>query len=234
MSFWLRTAALSPILLWQGLKARRQALILPEAPGDRMGHTGSGPPLRLLITGDSAAAGVGARDQQEALLGNMVELLSTRYSVSWRLEARSGATTRSTLQHLEKLPPAKIDVAAISLGVNDVTSGVALGRWPELQAELHDLLRSRFGVRQILVSGLPPMHLFPALPQPLRWHLGLRARQFDRALQTAVANSPDCVFVALPGSGEITDMAEDGFHPGPDIYRRWAYELARQVCEADT
>jgi hypothetical protein len=32
------------------------------------------------------------------------------------------------------------------------------------------------------LSGLPPMHRFPALPQPLRWYIGSRARDFDRAL----------------------------------------------------
>jgi hypothetical protein len=33
-----------------------------------------------------------------------------------------------------------------------------------------------------VLSGLPPMHRFPALPQPLRWYVGSRARDFNRVL----------------------------------------------------
>lgn len=232
MLFWPRTILLAPLLLWQGLGARRRALLLPEPPGDRSGIVGTGPALRLLVVGDSAAAGVGAAHQREALLGQTVALLEDQYSVAWRLEARSGATTASTLRHLEQLPRNQFDIATTSLGVNDVTSGARLGNWLSQQAALRSLLRTRFGVRHIIVAGLPPVHLFPALPQPLRWHLGLRAREFDRALQAAVTDTPDCSFIALPATGEITDMASDGFHPGPNIYARWAEVLVQEVREA--
>lgn len=232
MLFWPRTVLLAPLLLWQGLRAQRRALLLPEPPGERSGAVGSGTALRLLIVGDSAAAGVGAVHQREALLGQTLALLKDQYAVQWQLEARSGATTASTLRHLEQLPPGRFDIATTSLGVNDVTSGVRLQAWLAQQAELRALLRRRFGVRHTIVAGLPPVHLFPALPQPLRWHLGLRAREFDRSLREAVADSPDCVFIELPATGELCDMAADGFHPGPPIYARWASVLVRQVREA--
>lgn len=232
MLFWPRTVLLAPLLLLQGLAARRRALLLPEPPGERSGIVGAGPALRLLVVGDSAAAGVGAAHQREALLGQTVALLQDQYSVAWQLEAHSGATTGSTLRYLKKLPRRQFDVATTSLGVNDITSGERLGNWLAQQAALRSLLRTRFGVRHIIVAGMPPVHLFPALPQPLRWHLGLRAREFDRALLAAVADDPDCSFIALPATGEITDMASDGFHPGPDIYARWAQVLVRRVREA--
>ena len=36
-------------------------------------------------------------------------------------------------------------------------------------------LRVRVGPARLLVSGVPPMEMFPALPAPLRQFLGLRA-----------------------------------------------------------
>ena len=48
-----------------------RALRLPEAEGPRAGSAGEGPALRLLILGDSSAAGVGTTHQEEALLGQM-------------------------------------------------------------------------------------------------------------------------------------------------------------------
>ncbi|MEM8598518.1 MAG: SGNH/GDSL hydrolase family protein, partial [Bacteroidota bacterium] len=59
---------LGPVLLAQGKRVRRVALKLPEPPGDRESTVGNGPPLRLLVVGDSSAAGVGAETQDDALL----------------------------------------------------------------------------------------------------------------------------------------------------------------------
>ena len=68
MTHWLLTLLLGPLLLYQGFRVRRNILLLPEPPGERTGTAGDGPPLRLLVTGDSAAAGVGAAHQQSACL----------------------------------------------------------------------------------------------------------------------------------------------------------------------
>lgn len=56
MTHWLLTLLLGPLLLYQGFRVRRNILLLPEPPGERTGTAGSGPLLRLLVTGDSAAA----------------------------------------------------------------------------------------------------------------------------------------------------------------------------------
>ena len=58
----LVTLALSPVLLFQAVQLRRRALRLPEADGPRDGIAGDGPVLRILIIGDSSAAGVAQID----------------------------------------------------------------------------------------------------------------------------------------------------------------------------
>ncbi|KAB0649370.1 SGNH/GDSL hydrolase family protein, partial [Burkholderia diffusa] len=59
MGYPLATAALGPLLLMQGRRVRRVTPRLAEAAGPRDGTAGDGPPLRVLVLGDSAAAGVG-------------------------------------------------------------------------------------------------------------------------------------------------------------------------------
>lgn len=66
---------LGPLLLWQGRRVRATALRLPEAAGPR---TAEGSALRLLIVGDSSAAGVGAAHQDEALAGRLAQALAAR------------------------------------------------------------------------------------------------------------------------------------------------------------
>ena len=60
---------LSPLLVAQALATRRRAPELPEAQGAREGALGERVPFRLLIVGDSSAAGVGVRTQDQALVG---------------------------------------------------------------------------------------------------------------------------------------------------------------------
>ena len=228
--YQLATLVLAPVLYFQGKAVRRRIPRLPEPPGPREGTTGSGPDLRLLVAGDSSAAGVGAAHQDEALLGRLVESLSTSFTVHWRLVARTGATTASTLRHLSDLDAGPFDVAVTSLGVNDVTSGVTREAWRAQQVALRELLRTRFGVTDIIVSGLPPIHGFPALPQPLRWWLGVRARVFDDDLKHDVEGGGGVSFLSLRFTEDVNMMASDGFHPGPDVYREWA----RRACAAVT
>ncbi len=227
----LLTLTLGPLLLAQGRRVRRVTPVLPEPPGERCGtrgagRRGDGRPLGLLVVGDSAAAGVGAAHQDEALLGRLLEQFGRDHRVDWRLHAQTGATTESTLASLRAAEPANCDLVITSLGVNDVTSGVGRARWRGQQAALRDLLRDRFGARLIIASGLPPMHGFPALPQPLRWYLGRRATALDRALEHDVGDEPGAAFLSLRFSDEVSQMASDGFHPGPAIYAEWAARAA--------
>lgn len=222
---------LAPVLLAQAIQVRRRALVLPEAAGPRAGVTGQGPVLRLLIAGDSSAAGVGVATQAQALAGHLVAALSADFTVDWRLEARTGATTAQTLAHLRGLDAGRFDVAVTALGVNDVTRQVPLRRWLADQAAIADLLAGRMGVRAQWRSGVPPLGLFPLLPRPLRDVLGAQARAFDAALARA-STGP---LRHLPFDDSRLDpamMAEDGFHPGAPIYAAWGQELALAIRTA--
>lgn len=220
---------LSPLLLVQGLAARKSTPRLPEPPGERDGTRGDGPPLRLLIVGDSAAAGVGAAHQDDALLGQVVSWLARDFRVTWSLKARTGNTTASILQLLHSQPPQRFDVAVTSLGVNDVTGLVRRARWRHQQAQLRVVLKQKFGVDTVVVSGLPPLHGFPALPQPLRWILGARATQFNHDLERDVAVDDAANFLDLRFTADTALMASDGFHPGPGVYAEWGARVAALV-----
>ena len=224
------TIALGPLLWLQGRHVRRVTPVLPEPPGPREGRAGQGPALRLLILGDSAAAGVGAASQDEALSGQLATRLAQRFDLRWKLVARTGATTRDALQTLADMPRERFDVAVTSLGVNDVTGGRSPARWIADQARLVASLSHTFGVEHILLSALPPMHRFPALPQPLRAYLGAQARRYDAALRAFAEARENCTWVSLDLGSDVSMMASDGFHPGAGAYAAWAEQLTRQVA----
>ncbi len=225
---------LAPILIAQGLQVRRQAQSLPEPPGPRTGDAGNGTPMRLLITGDSSAAGVGALSQRDALSGQLVAQLAPHFRVSWRLEAKTGATTSTTLASLSQLPAAQFDVAVIALGVNDVTRATPRQQWIARQNALHQLLRDRFAVQRIFACAVPPMGRFPLLPNPLRWVLGQHAGRLDQALADLLAGQDDARHVAIDFPHDAAFAASDGFHPSPLAYTEWARQLADVILGSAT
>ncbi|RBW49259.1 SGNH/GDSL hydrolase family protein [Marinobacter sp. F3R11] len=222
MLYPLSTLLLAPVLIGQGRYVRRITPRLPEPEGERQGTVGEGPELRLLILGDSAAAGVGASNQQDALAGQLVSALSGDHRVTWSLLAETGRKAADVLTALNAVPGDHYDVVLVSVGVNDVTGRTSTRQWLSLLNELSDHLINRVGASRVLFTAIPPMHLFPALPQPLRWYLGMRARQMNGLMESVCKSRSELEYLSVSFPLEPGFMASDGFHPGPDAYRLWA------------
>lgn len=232
MQPYLLSIPLAPILFLQGKYAKAVTPKLPEAAGDRRGEAGHGAPLRLLILGDSAAAGVGAAQQENALAGALVRQLRDQFQVQWCLHARTGNQTADTSQYLTELQDEGFDAVVVSTGVNDVTGGVSLALWSAQLRELHRQLCERFGCRIVLFSGVPPMGRFTALPQPLRAFMGVRAGLFDVQLQKTVTTLPGASYLALDGEFDERALADDGFHPSEYTYQRWGEAVSQRLKSA--
>ncbi len=221
--------ALGPLFVIQGLRLRRRVLNLPEPEGLRRGRIGQGQPLRLLIVGDSSAAGVGVCTQDKALSGQLVAALAPHLDITWQLEAKTGDTTKATLRRLQHLPETRFDAVVQALGVNDVTSGITASLWMRRQRQLHQLCRNKFGAQRFYISGLPPMRHFPLLPRQMQLVLGGEAERFDSLLQRYSEASNDMQHIAFDQPLEPGMMARDGFHPGAEAYRLWGEALADRL-----
>jgi len=221
---------LAPILVLQGRQVKQNTPRLPEAKGPRKGIQGNGGRrVRLLILGDSAAAGVGVDLQDHALAGQILACFGPDYRVEWTLKAKTGVTTKKTLEYLEAMAPDVFDVAVTSLGVNDVIADISPELWMEQQKRLVSLLREKFQVRRFILSAVPPMALFPAIPRPLGWYLGLRAARMNQRLKAWIKNQADCEFMEFNLPMDASLMAGDGFHPGPGLHTIWGQEIFKRI-----
>ena len=221
---------LAPVLVVQGRQVKKNTPRLPEAGGPRKGIRGNGgKQIRLLILGDSAAAGVGVDHQDHALAGQVLACFGPEYRVEWALKAKTGSTTRKTLEYMEALDPVVFDAVITSLGVNDVTADVSPRLWMEQQKRLVHLLRTKFQVRRFIISAVPPMELFPAIPWPLGWYLGLRAARMNQKLKAWIKNQADCEFMEFNLPMDASLMAGDGFHPGPGLHTIWGQEIFKRI-----
>jgi lysophospholipase L1-like esterase len=224
---------LAPVLIYQGRVLRRRIPRLPEAADSAGTCAGAGPAVRLAVFGDSTAAGVGAARHADALAGMLGAAVAgqTGRAVSWRAVARSGATSRSARDLVPGLVDGgwRPDVVVVAIGVNDLKNLRRLRDWDRDVPALLAAITERSGHVPVIICGMAPVSRFPALPQPMRAVMALRARAMDHVLRRLAGARHVPVDPHIIGSGFF---AEDGFHPSSSGYRAWAAHLAGPVVRA--
>ncbi|RKG40820.1 SGNH/GDSL hydrolase family protein [Acinetobacter rongchengensis] len=228
----LSTLLLIPALVIQGYRVKKYTPRLEEASGQRQGTIGKGTALSILILGDSAAAGVGVQDQTNALLGSLLNELKHDFEIHYQLEAKTGDTTLQVLERTKQLNHQSFDVVITSVGVNDVTKLISPEKWILQQQQFYAEIESRFSPKQVVVTGVPPMHLFPALPNPLGWLLGQYSSAMNKQLHQFVKTQPHYQLIRFDLAhfkALNLQMAEDGFHPSQEIYQLWAKEISQSI-----
>ncbi|ATO20416.1 lipase [Acinetobacter sp. LoGeW2-3] len=226
------TLALIPALVIQGNRVKKNTLRLPEPVGDREGLIGQGKPLSILIVGDSAAAGVGVDHQEEALTGAILSQLQQDYQIRWKLQAKTGDTTSKVIRVLEEIPAEHYDVVVTSVGVNDVTKLMPADVWIKKQQKLYSAIETRFSPEMIIAAGVPPMNMFPALPNPLAWLFGRYAKAMNCELEKFVSKKANMQWIEYDIKQYRAlnlEMAKDGFHPSKEVYTLWGQEVATKI-----
>lgn len=228
----ISTLVLIPSLLIQGYAVKKKTLRLAEPDGHRQGTVGIGKPLSILILGDSAAAGVGVTTQEDALLGTVIKALKNQYEVSYRLEATIGYSSLDVIQTAQNMPHQHFDVVITSVGVNDITQLVSPQNWIKQQHELYHEINQKFSPDLVIASGVPPMNLFPALPNPLAWLFGQYAKKMNQALGDFIQKRQNMQWIEydlVHFQSLNLQMATDGFHPSKGIYALWGKQIAEKI-----
>lgn len=230
-------AALTPVLWLQSRQVRQRTPRLPEATGPRKGRVGTGELIKVLVLGDSGAAGVGVQLMDEGLCGQLVARLSHEYTVEWVVLATNGLDSPGMIKLIEGEPYSEFDVVVVSLGANDATALCAPDQWSQMQESVADLIKDRFNPRVLVHSAVPPMHACMALPQPLRWFMGCWANEMNGRLADSVQTKQILSGVRAckrsvhwhPETTTTYGMSEDGIHPSALGYSVWAQTLSTHI-----
>lgn len=201
---------------------RRSATSVPVLEHD-LELEGAAPVRRVVVLGDSSAAGFGLPGPEQALARRVGRALALRdgRATSVRCVARNGATTADVLaQQVEAATGA--DVVVVGVGVND-----AIRRRPvdAVAADLARLLSCLSEVApdaRVVVLGCPDLSAAPGLPLAVRPLVGWRCRAVARA-QAAVTAAAGVPLAPIPrGDLPPTVFGDDGFHPGVLGHERMA------------
>lgn len=234
-------AAFLSLLATQGLWASRRTPRLPPARGATSGTTGEGEPLSLLALGDSIIEGVGVGDTRDALPARLAAALAREgaFEVRWHAVGRNGARSPWVLDQIEQpehpeqpekpRPPGHPDLVVLSNGINDVTTTRTESAVFHRLLAVVEAAKQRFPDALIAQLGLPPLGLFPALPQPLRGSLGRRADRIDRALGERLRDEARVLHLPFDQAPDPGQFASDGYHPDERGVVAWAEALAPRL-----
>lgn len=195
-----------------------------------------GPPLTLVVLGDSAAAGFGITDPALAYPHQLALRVAERRGAPVEVHclAVRGYRTIHVLErqvpHLAELAP---DVVVVGAGVNDV-----LGRRTTSQVE-HDTTALIEGIRQaapdagLVLSGAADLRGAPSLPWPTALGVGARCKVVADA-QRRVCERLGVAFTSIPYEVAAPHLyGPDGFHPGVEAHAIGA-ELTIAALYPDT
>lgn len=150
--------------------------------------------------------------------------------IDWRLIAARGLNTIEVLNAWQRAGCPGADLVVVVSGVNDVIDRLGTEAIARARQVLCDAMLSTGRARHLAFTPPPPMHLFAALPEPLRSHAGASAHRHGEALRRWQSSRAGTSIASLPFSPTAGMLADDGFHPGSAAYAAWALALARHLA----
>ncbi|MEI2384224.1 SGNH/GDSL hydrolase family protein [Breoghania sp. JC706] len=238
----IRLAALAswlafPVYAWQGIGVRLTVRRLLPAPGEASGHLeGDGPDLKLLVVGDSSAAGVGLDDIEKGLAAQVARTLNERTgrAVSYRTAGFNSAISTEIRDHVvAHIEPRDWTHVIVSVGTNDIKNFRTGKGWKKGFGGLLYALRARFPDAAFYWPNVMPMDRVPALPPTLGRILERRARLLNMIGTTLCAERGATAIPRMLDFGPDA-FCEDGFHPSAAGMAAWATHVVDHMdaCES--
>ncbi|WP_242885732.1 SGNH/GDSL hydrolase family protein [Actinomadura litoris] len=209
----------------------------PVADGLYGGGLG-GPPLSLVMLGDSTAAGLGVHTPEETPAAMLAAGLSSIAGRPVRLTnvARPGARSAELAGQRERAAQVRPDLAVVMIGANDVTNRVPPA---ESVRHLSDAVGAlRASGCQVVVGTCPDLGSVKPLMQPLKWIARRASRQLAAAQTIAVVEHGgrsvslgDLLgreFAADP----LSMFSEDRYHPSARGYAAASAALLPSMAHA--
>ncbi len=219
---------LSPFLYLQGQYVRRKIGRLPDAGGETKGQFDNGErSAKLLVLGESTAAGMGARTHETALAGQFAQVLGEKIgqSVEWHVVGRSGITVKETIRDLvPQIPDEKFDYIMLALCGNEVLKLRSPRTFRRDMRKLVAILREKNADATFFITNAPAIRLSPVLPNPIKFILGHLSALHDANAREFTAEMKNVLYFHQP-STVPADFFADGLHPSEKGYTVWSKSM---------
>lgn len=220
---------LLPLAVYLGLRVRKTAQRLPPPSGPSKGQIGKGQAeFRLLVIGDSSAAGVGADEIDETLGPQIAARIhkATGKSVTWRNAGANSAVASQVRDFVvPNIEERDFTHVLITVGTNDAKNFLTRSRFKKGFGGLLYAAHTRWPEARIFWSPVIDMAHVPALPPALGFILGLRVRIIN-AMGVQLCRERHAVATKPLPELNPDGFAIDGFHANRLGYDYWANHVA--------
>ncbi|MEN3792591.1 SGNH/GDSL hydrolase family protein [Fulvimarina sp. MAC3] len=226
-----------PVYIWQGLRARKRIMRMGPPRGPLTGLVGAetvkDAAVRLLVIGDSSAAGVGVDRIEDSLGPKLAERIFaiTGRSVFWRTAGSNSAVSADVRDHVvPNLAREAFTHIVLMIGTNDAKNFHGARRFKKGFGTLLYALKAKWPEARIVWSPPVDMKRVPALPRALAHVLELRAR-IIRRMGTALCFERGAIVSTTLPRVEPLGFSRDGFHASADGYVYYANHLLDFVID---
>ncbi len=226
----------APFLYLQSKYVRRKIGRLPDAAGETSGKFAADnldQAAKLLVIGESTAAGVGARTHEAALAGQFARFLSRKIgkSVEWRVIGKSGITVAETIRELvPQIPNEKFDYILVALCGNEVLKLRSPRQFRRDMLRLLGILQTRNANATFFITNAPAVRLSPILPHPIKFILGHLSALHDKNIREFTAPMDKILYFPQPNE-VVEDFFADGIHPSEKGYALWSERMIETLLK---
>lgn len=228
---------LLPVAFWQGISVRRVAPRLPPPRGLHSGQIGDGvAQWKILVLGDSSAAGVGAERVEDTLGPQLAGYINrnTGDSVAWRNAGANSAIAAQIRDHvLPNIEGRDFTHVVLTVGTNDMKNFRTRSQFKKGFGGLLYATHARWPEATIVWSPIVDMLRVPALPRALAHILSLRSRIINEMGFALCAERHAIAAEPLPLLAQ-EGFASDGFHANAPGYAYWAEHVGKIILDAPT
>lgn len=180
--------------------------------------------LKILMVGDSIAAGVGASSFENSIPGRLVKYFSGSHRLDFINKARAGMKIRDLLDI--PLPKVKQDIVVLIVSSNDVFHFTNLNEFSDSVVEVLDKYSKL--TKKLIFLGPGKISTAPALALPIRIIYKTLESRYTSILEEKTSKYSNVTYIK-PGNPPRGTFANDKFHPN-DEGHRVGFEVIKEAA----
>lgn len=219
----------SPILIQLGKNVRKNITKL-RPYSESLVFQSHSPKSKILIIGESTAAGVGASSSEKTISGQVFHQLEKDHDI-YNL-GKNGLRAFQLKELFSEGDPedlSKIDTAIILIGANDCFKFTSPRKFQNALSEFLATLTSIDSVSKIIIPIIPPVNQFPAIPRIIQFFLGWHRHILAKEIINLKTQFPLLDFEHGSEKFPNNFFASDGIHPSDLGYELLAKQISDKI-----
>ncbi|UJP63462.1 SGNH/GDSL hydrolase family protein [Mongoliitalea daihaiensis] len=218
-----------PFLYWKGKSLREQVQRLPQH-STYLKLSNSHASKRVLVIGESTAAGVGASSPETTFAARLFEASKGDFEVlNLGKNGLKAARLPRLLTHAKPDIPTSFDRVIILIGANDCFKFTPPGKFRKELKAFIEIFEQLDSTQMVFIPAIAPVNHFPAIPALLRFFLGVHRYILNKEIYRLSKNLHKLYFHDWKTSFTDEFFASDGIHPSDLGYEKMAEEAYRFI-----